>query len=325
MIPYPENNLLREKAMLASMLLGYLLVEWVIYGVIGGLLWYYGDRRIEIIVIFAVTLSVMTRLGYVIFMFIVAWVYRVERPAQMQIGFVRAVRLFLAEFAVFLALYWILQPLERWLIARDPKPDSSPRGLPVLLIHGFFCNGGYWWAMKRFLRKRGVNCVFTINLEPIVGRLNINRFAEQIEARIEHICSVTGKNRVILIGHSMGGLASRVYLHRYGGQRRVAKLITLGTPHHGTQFAVFFHRAGIRQMQSHNPWLAKLNTVEKKPALIPVTSIYSYHDTIVLPQDSCKLDHAKNIPLAGIGHLEMSFSRLCQRLVYEEILATGND
>ena len=45
--------------------------------------------------------------------------------------------------------------------------------------------------------------------------------------------------KVILIGHSAGGLACRVYLggdppyggRRYSGHRRVSSLITLGTPH----------------------------------------------------------------------------------------------
>ncbi|MDQ3792603.1 MAG: esterase, partial [Actinomycetota bacterium] len=46
-------------------------------------------------------------------------------------------------------------------------------------------------------------------------------------------------DKAILVGHSIGGIACRLYLggeppfggRRYSGHRRVRRLITLGTPH----------------------------------------------------------------------------------------------
>lgn len=56
---------------------------------------------------------------------------------------------------------------------------------------------------------------------------------------IKHILRKTGRDKVILLGHSMGGLASREYLQNASnwqadGTHRVAKLATLGTPHGGS-------------------------------------------------------------------------------------------
>lgn len=56
---------------------------------------------------------------------------------------------------------------------------------------------------------------------------------------IKHILQVTGKDKVVLLGHSMGGLASREYLQNSSnwqaeGRHHVAKLATLGTPHGGS-------------------------------------------------------------------------------------------
>lgn len=54
---------------------------------------------------------------------------------------------------------------------------------------------------------------------------------------IYHILQVTGRDKVILAGHSMGGLASRDYLQNWtqsDGQHHVAKLLTIGTPHGGS-------------------------------------------------------------------------------------------
>ena len=62
---------------------------------------------------------------------------------------------------------------------------------------------------------------------------------------IDKVLNATGKEKVILIGHSMGGLAAREYIqnsvHWKTNSHRVAKLITSGTPHMGSDLTgVFF-------------------------------------------------------------------------------------
>ena len=60
---------------------------------------------------------------------------------------------------------------------------------------------------------------------------------------IDKVLNATGKNKVILVGHSMGGLAAREYIqnssHWLTGSHRVAKLVTSGTPHSGSNFSGF--------------------------------------------------------------------------------------
>jgi pimeloyl-ACP methyl ester carboxylesterase len=60
-----------------------------------------------------------------------------------------------------------------------------------------------------------------------------------LQAAIKHVLDKTGSDKVILVGHSMGGLASREYLQnpsnwQTDGKHHVAKLLTLGTPHGGS-------------------------------------------------------------------------------------------
>ena len=60
-----------------------------------------------------------------------------------------------------------------------------------------------------------------------------------IRDAIKHVLQITGKSKVILCGHSMGGLASREYLQnpaiwQADGGHHVARLVTLGTPHGGS-------------------------------------------------------------------------------------------
>ena len=65
----------------------------------------------------------------------------------------------------------------------------------------------------------------------------IYKQAEAIGEAIDAICQATGKEKVILLGHSMGGIAIREYLqnseHWYSQEHRVAKLVTSGSPHVG--------------------------------------------------------------------------------------------
>ena len=55
---------------------------------------------------------------------------------------------------------------------------------------------------------------------------------------IEQILTITGKDKVILVGHSMGGLASREHLQNnsnwINNDHKIAKLISVGTPHGGS-------------------------------------------------------------------------------------------
>lgn len=59
-----------------------------------------------------------------------------------------------------------------------------------------------------------------------------------VNMAIQIVLQKTGRDKVILMGHSMGGLASREYIQNStnwqpDGQHHVAKLITTGTPHGG--------------------------------------------------------------------------------------------
>jgi pimeloyl-ACP methyl ester carboxylesterase len=85
---------------------------------------------------------------------------------------------------------------------------------------------------------------------PIIGS-NENVYSNQaaivkqgvaVRDAIEVILNETGKSKVILFGHSMGGLAAREYLQnsvnwQNDGEHHVAKLITTGSPHGGSNFS----------------------------------------------------------------------------------------
>ncbi len=91
-------------------------------------------------------------------------------------------------------------------------------------------------------------------------RLDVDSAAahiDRLERRIDAVLAKTGRQQVVLIAHSMGGLVARAYLHAKGG-RKVAKLITMGTPHLGAPKAWYALLRGYNfGNRSANPMLMK--------------------------------------------------------------------
>lgn len=229
------------------------------------------------------------------FWFALAWWYRADRPPEARIGFAASIALFFGEmFAIgrsgpSMALY-------RFGMA-DPAP--SPARAPVLLLHGVLCNAGSMRGLAKDLAARNVGPVYTMSYGPPLESIEL--FVDQVAGKIDAILSATGASQVALVGHSMGGLVGRAYLRRHGAAK-VSTLMTLGTPHHGSVHAWMFPGTSLAQLRPDNAWLAELNRATVVPAGTRVVSLWSWHDSMVAPQTSARLDGAENIALPGIGH-----------------------
>ncbi|HEX8009449.1 MAG TPA: alpha/beta fold hydrolase [Casimicrobiaceae bacterium] len=241
-----------------------------------------------------------------------AWIWRTPRSKEARLDLAAWLRLYLTEIWT-VGLSWPLMMLHRLLI-RDPAP--APAESAVVLIHGVLVNDGVWLPMRRYLERNGVAPVYTMNYGPPLA--DIECFAGQLHTRIEAIRAATGAERVVLVSHSMGGLVARAYLRRFGGER-VAKLITIGAPHHGSVLAYTFPGRCMAQMQPGNPWLVELNRDETAPASIPITSIWSQHDSMVAPQASAVLGNADNVALVGVAHNALLGDRRVMELVASRI------
>ena len=68
----------------------------------------------------------------------------------------------------------------------------------------------------------------------------IDVYSQRLADVVKVVKHNTGKNKVIIISHSMGGLVSRNYIKNYGGLDSVDKLIMVGTPNHGTYGFISF-------------------------------------------------------------------------------------
>ena len=273
---------------------------------------------VAIIVALLVTLRMVVPLAG----FVVASVLRLSLGERLKLGdtFLALAREIWARALSFT----LVQPFEKWLMADEPYPRSrSASVLPVLLLHGYVCNRGVWRAMRRKLAARLPNQFFSINLETPFA--SVEHYVPQLAAKVEEICALTKMDRVVVVAHSLGGLVSRAYIARGAGRTRIAKLITLGSPHHGTKMAPLGIGHNALQMRYGNDWLAQLATQERKhPRGVPLTCLYTENDDLVCPSESGRLPGAKNIVLRAVGHVSLLFSTQVAELVAEEIRTVNN-
>lgn len=184
----------------------------------------------------------------------------------------------------------------------EPPLVHDPQRPAVLLIHGYVCNRAVWKPLLDSGRLADCN-VATINLQPVFG--SIDRYAEEIHAAVERLRAATGAARVVLVGHSMGGLAARAYLRRHG-DAAVARVVTLASPHHGTVFAALGHGANARQMRKDSAYLTTLAGAESAALRRKFVCIASADDNLVIPRTSPLLPGADSHVLDGVGHLALT-------------------
>ena len=226
--------------------------------------------------------------------FAIAWFWRARRPRSVRIGWRRTLRLLWREYATLagaaprIMLYRALMP--------DPPP--APIAVPVVLVHGVLCNSGIWAGFARSLRRSGVAGVYSLSYGPPLASIEL--FADQLAAKIDAVLASTQARTAMIVGHSMGGLVARAYMRKYG-TAKIARVLTIGSPHHGSIHAWLFPGASLAQLRPGNPWLAALNRerVEASPRFL---SLWSWHDSMVAPQTSCELPGAVDVALVGVGH-----------------------
>jgi len=198
-----------------------------------------------------------------------------------------------------------------------PADDSHRVGRTgVLLLHGYGCNRGLWAPWLRQLRAHGVPTV-ALSLTPAFGR--IDDWVPAIEAAVAALIARTGRPP-LLVAHSMGGLAARAWLASHADPQqadaRVRRVVTIGTPHHGTWMARFGHTPNARQMRQGHSWLAELAAREPAARHARFTWFYSHADNIVFPASMATLPGADNRHLAGVAHVAMAF----RPEVFDEVL-----
>src|SRR5215211_3347493 len=200
-----------------------------------------------------------------------------------------------------------LTPEQRGLIHYDVDAAATP----ILLVHGFIENHAIFTVMERALRRRGFQMLTAYDYGLLTH--SIPRAAIRLGKTIESLVTQSGYERIHVIGHSLGGLITRYYVQRLGGDRCVHTLVTLGTPHHGTQLAWAAPLLPLVRQLTPNSSLIEELAEPAADCRTRFIAFYSDIDHLIVPSGNARLDHpdlnVQNVAVNGVGHLSMPNNR----------------
>ena len=214
-----------------------------------------------------------------------------------------ALRAWLIELVTAPAVFCWRQPF-RWHTEPDQIAASPSGARGVVLIHGFLCNRGFWNPWLKKLRIRRIPCI-AVTLEPVFG--SIDAYGDLIDSAVRRLHVLTGRS-VIVVAHSMGGLAARAWLRRTpGADRLVERVVTIATPHGGTALAGFARTANGRQMRLDSPWLRALAADETEARRGKFICFFGNCDNITFPTSAAVFEGADNRHVVATAHVRMAF------------------
>jgi triacylglycerol esterase/lipase EstA (alpha/beta hydrolase family) len=237
-------------------------------------------------------------------------------PVSHRLGFTGALRTFWNEGTASLSAFVWRMPFTPYVPMTQPTQTSKK--LAVLMVHGYGCNRAMWLKFSRGLANHGYASE-AINLEPPLG--SIDDYPSLIEAGVKELMANTNAEQIAIVAHSMGGLACRAFLNASTPEqnKRIFKVITLGTPHQGTAHAALGQGQNTRQMRRKSLWREALAARERQEDLRKLVCIMTHHDNIVAPQTMQTVAGAKTIELHGIGHVALAYSEEVLQLVINEL------
>lgn len=202
--------------------------------------------------------------------------------------------------ALSLLLHGALYPFGRR--TRTPAPRRGADQRTLVFVHGLGANRAGFLPMQAALRLAGHRRQLAVSYR---SRGSVEALALRLKRELD--AHVRG-GRMDLIAHSMGGLVARFYLQQLGGERRVDRLITLGTPHRGTHAANFLPSPLARQLLPEGPFLRHLNALPA-PERTRVTSIVAGRDLLIQPVESAACPFGEELRFEDLGHVELLFRR----------------
>lgn len=195
--------------------------------------------------------------------------------------------------------------------------SPPPSGPPIIYTHGLGMRGLTLYPLARKLGKEGYRTHYFTYTPP---GLPLEAYARQLRDFIENLCLKEGYTDIDAICHSAGGLIFRKYLALWGGEKRIKRLITIGTPHGGSELWRFAPLQGGRQLKPGGEFLQSLDAA-LPPAGVEITAISADFDQLVIPNTNARWEApgVQNHTVSGSGHTRLVFHPETFRIVKEAL------
>lgn len=212
----------------------------------------------------------------------------------------------------------------------DPVPqDAQP---PVLLVPGYGGGTAGLEVLASALRHEGRDATVVHLAGDGTGDLNVQ--AAVVQHAVRRALGA-GASSVDLVGYSAGGVTVRLWANRYDGGSVARRIVTLGSPHHGTDLATFATDlaprscpTACRQLATDSDLIRQLNHGDETPAGPAWVSIWTTDDQISTPPETADLDGALDFsvqevcPGADVTHGQLPESPVVIAMVEDQLRRT---
>jgi triacylglycerol esterase/lipase EstA (alpha/beta hydrolase family) len=165
---------------------------------------------------------------------------------------------------------------------------------PVVFVHGYsgstivnFSSMISWFKSDGYPSNR----LYYYKYISIIG---VEKGADTLKNKVEEVLEETGRSKVDLVCHSMGGLVARYYMKNLGGASKVNQVVYVATPHRGTAWA--YIEPFTQAAKDMRPGSSLLNSIN---GYCPGLSLWSSCDEVVIPNSSANMGDAENIGCWG--------------------------
>jgi triacylglycerol lipase len=171
---------------------------------------------------------------------------------------------------------------------------------PILFVHGWHGSGASFDTMVANFEAQGWPKAWLKTWTYTDSEQSNVAIAQLVASKVNALLQETGKPKVDIITHSMGGLSGRYYLKSLGGTSKVEDFVSLGGPNHGTTVAEigpsFCISAACVEMRPGSTFLTNLNAGDETPGSVRYMTVRSLCDPFIDPDDSVILSGAvKNL------------------------------
>lgn len=191
--------------------------------------------------------------------------------------------------------------------------DMNLDTLPIVFVHGWTGEGN---SFKEFEKKIKWDTQIAMSSDMTraetyevnysnancsdLAEYGIREHALLLQKEVDKAISNSRYKQVNIIAHSMGGLTARYYIKYLGGDKKVNKLIMLGTPNHGAAGRLagliaacdYYQDKSLRDLDFNSQFLGDLNDGDETYGDVMYYTIYSSLDGVV--NSGVQLEGAKN-------------------------------
>ncbi len=219
--------------------------------------------------------------------------------------------------------------LDRTSGAAGREPVSQAEPGPVLLVPGYGGSTASLRPLADRLAAEGRDA--TVVAVPGNGTGDLGGAVDVLDEAVDAALERTGAGSVDVVGYSAGGVVARLWAAD-GGAEVTRRIVTLGSPHHGTTLADLAGSLApdqcpeaCRQLAPGSPLLAELNAGDETPEGPVWISIWTAQDQTVTPPESARLEGALELPVqsvcadARVAHGDLPRDPLVQAMVLEQL------